>query len=69
MATYHAEPNRASPPTHTWFSVSTPSVFREYKLPECESDWSRADKRKFSELESLAERHGAHVHRSTYRLS
>ena len=67
MSTYHAEPNRAEPSSHLWFSVETPSVFREHKLPASNTDWTRADERKFSELEALAERHGTHVHRSTYR--
>lgn len=51
-----------------YFSVSTPSVFREYKLPDLESEWTNADERKFSELEDLAERYETHIHRSTYRL-
>lgn len=67
MATFHSEPHRATPATHTWFCVETPSVFREYKLPVNETDWSRADERKFAELEELAERHGTHIQRNSYR--
>ena len=67
MPMYHSEPNRAEPNAYLWFSVETPSVFREYKLPACSSDWSRSDGRKLRELETLAERHGTHIHRSAYR--
>lgn len=67
MAQYHSEPNRAAPASHTFFSVSTPSVFREHKLPACNADWTRADQRKYRELEQLAEAHGAHIQRTSYR--
>jgi hypothetical protein len=67
MPSYHAEPNRSAPATHTWFSVETPSVFREYKLPASEADWTAFDHRKFGELEELAKRHATHIHRSEYR--
>jgi hypothetical protein len=66
MATFHAEPNRASPPTHIWFSVETPNVFAEHKLPACETNWSRAHRRKFQQLEKLAEAHGTYIRRSSY---
>ena len=65
--TSHAEPNRASPATHYWFSVETPSVFREIKLPTPREDWTRSERRAYSDLEALAERYGTHVHCSLYR--
>ena len=58
---YHSEPNRAEPSRWAWFSVETPSVFREYKLPACDLNWSRDDKRKHAELTKLAERHGTAI--------
>ena len=67
MAMFHSDPHRATSATHIWFCVVTPSVFREYKLPACSRDWSRADKRRFAELEHLAEVHGTHIERHSYR--
>lgn len=67
MSMYHSEPNRAEPNRHTWFSVETPSVFREHKLPACETAWSATDKKKHRELVALAERHGTYVHTCGYR--
>jgi hypothetical protein len=67
MPMYHAEPNRAEPSRWTWFSVETPSVFKEHKLPASEADWSKGDRRDFRELEALADRHATHIRRSEYR--
>jgi hypothetical protein len=67
MPMYHAEPNRSEPASYCWYSVSTPSVFREYKLPVCDSRATRSEKRKFAELHDLAEQHGTRVHASPYR--
>ncbi len=67
MTMYHAEPNRAEPSKWLWFSVETPSVFQEAKLPACEADWAPNHQRTFATLEAIAERHGTHIHRSTYR--
>jgi hypothetical protein len=53
---HHSEPNRAEPARWTWFSVETPSVFKEYKLPASEADWERTHKQCYRELETLAER-------------
>jgi hypothetical protein len=64
---YHSEPNRASPLSHSWFSVETPSVFKEYKLPACNADWSRADKRNHEHLEDLAKAHRTSVRVTSYR--
>jgi hypothetical protein len=52
---------------HIWFFVETPAISREHKLPADESDWTRADKRKFREIVYLAEDHGTHVQNSAYR--
>ena len=67
MAMFHSDPHRATPATHSWYSVETPSVFREYALPACSSDWSRADQRRLAELEHLAEVHGTYIQRHSYR--
>jgi hypothetical protein len=67
MPMYHAEPNRSEPNRWMWFSVETPSVFKEHKLPASSADWSTADQRKFRELETLAENYSTHIHRSGYR--
>jgi hypothetical protein len=63
---YHSEPNRAEPARWIWFSVETPSTFREYKLPSSEAEWSWDDRRNYRELETLAERCGKPVHRSAH---
>lgn len=67
MTMIHSEPNRATPATHLWFAVETPNIFREHKLRACSADWSRAEQRKFAELERLAEAHGTYVQRNSYR--
>lgn len=67
MAMYHSEPNRSEPASHLWFSVSTPGVFREYRLPACNTAWSKADWSRFRELELLAESHRTVIHRCGYR--
>ena len=67
MPMYHAEPNRAAPNRWTWFSVETPSVFKERKLPASEADWSKDDRRNYHELEALADRYATYIRRSEYR--
>lgn len=67
MPMYHGEPNRSEPASHMWFSVETPNVFKEYKLPASNTDWTKADWRKFNELKAMAENHGTHVHCTAYR--
>jgi hypothetical protein len=67
MAMFHSEPNRATPLRHIWFSVETPQVFREYKLPADNAQWTKADEQKIAELEHLAERHRTYIHRSDFR--
>ena len=64
---FSSEPNRSKPAHYAWFSVSTPGVFKEHRLPGCEGDWSAADRRKYRELEAIAERHRTHVVHSTWR--
>ena len=53
--------------THHWFSVSSPSVFKEYKLPSDPAKWTTRDKGKFNTLKALAEIHGAAINRNSYR--
>ena len=67
MPMFHSEPNRSAPASHTWFSVETPSVFKEYKLPASEADWTKADSAHFRELETLADNYDTHIRRSEYR--
>jgi hypothetical protein len=67
MPMYHAEPNRSEPNRWMWFSVETPSVFKEYRLPASSADWSAADQRKFIALSVIADEHATYVHRSGYR--
>ena len=61
---YHT---RSEPARHLWFSVETPSVFKEIKLPACNADWTKSQWTQFNKLEALAEAHGTHIQRSTYR--
>jgi hypothetical protein len=63
---HHSEPNHAEPARWTWFSVETPSVFKEYKLPASEADWEPTHEQCYRELETLAERYGKPIHRSGY---
>jgi hypothetical protein len=67
MAFFACQPNKVSPPTHIWFCVETPAAFREYKLPANNATWTRADRRKFRELQRLAEDHGTYIQRNGYR--
>ena len=67
MSTFHAEPNRASPATHIWFSVETPSVFKEYRLPASNEDWNAVQWHQFHFLEEMAEKYETHIHRTSYR--
>jgi len=56
---------------HLWYSVQTPSVFREYELPAvdttCFWDQSPEELSKMDELETLAQALGTHVLCSQYR--
>lgn len=51
-----------------YFSVNTPSFFREHLLPVNAERDTRAERKKRNALESAAERHGTYVRRSQYRL-
>lgn len=67
MSQFHGEPNRASPATHIWFSVETPGVFKEYRLPACNEDWTAIEWHQFHFLEELADKHGTGIRRTSYR--
>jgi hypothetical protein len=49
-----------------WYSVETPQVFKEIKLPNDASSWSDENWATFWELEHLAERHGTYMQRSSF---
>lgn len=49
-----------------YYSVCTPSVFREYRLPHCEEDMNKNHKRKLRQLERIAEQYGTHVEYTWY---
>ena len=50
-----------------WFSVETPQVFAEYKLPADEKRWSRTQGSQYLRLVDLADAHGTHIKRTAYR--
>ena len=50
-----------------WFSVETPSVFREHLLPADIAKWTKKDRRLYRGLQALAERHGTPIRSSHYR--
>jgi hypothetical protein len=54
-------------PDQRWYSVETPSIFREVPLPAEPDDWSDKDKRAYAQLETEAEKHGTSVRASPYR--
>jgi len=64
---YRDNPHHSPPNIYMWFCIETPSVFREHKLPADNSTWTRADKRKYAELERLAEQHGTYVQCNSYQ--
>lgn len=47
-----------------WYSVETPSVFREYRLPE---NMTQEHYRQYAELQQLAELHQAPITCTSYR--
>lgn len=68
MPAYAATYGRQSAPNaYAWYSVETPSVFREIKLPACDADWTTTQRRQHEKLTDLAERHGTHVRYSQHR--
>ena len=50
-----------------WFSVETPSVFREYELPIKAAEFSAADRQNYNELAKLADRFQTHIKQTSYR--
>lgn len=68
MATFAATYSTTSTPnTFRWYSVETPSVFREYKLPESDAHMTRTEKCQYRELQRLAEQHGTSIRAHDYR--
>lgn len=66
--TYAATYDRQSAPaSHAWYSVETPQVFREIKLPVLDRHMTAAQKRQYRNLLALAEQHGTHVRESQFR--
>lgn len=51
-----------------FYSVSTPSFFREIELPADFDRWTSAEMKRFRRLEDAAERHGTYVNVTNYRL-
>lgn len=56
----YAKPGRA------FFSVSTPSVFKEFELPIDDDAMTTADQKKWERLNLLTQRHGTCVDRCSY---
>lgn len=50
-----------------FFSVETPSIFREIELPEDQATWSEDDESNYDELQQLAQAHGTAVIGTPYR--
>lgn len=67
MAMFHDNPNRAVPNSWMWYSVSTPSIFREFKLPVADEHMTSTHRKQYRELQALAAAHGTHIHESGYR--
>jgi hypothetical protein len=59
--------HRTAPNSWLWYSVDTPSVFREYKLPTDDTIMTRTHKRQYRELQELAEIHGCRINALPYR--
>lgn len=53
---------------YRFYSVRTPQIFKEFRLPADEQDWTPGERRKFEHLEDLAERHGACIEINSYRI-
>lgn len=68
MPMYHDNPRRAEPASWQWYSVSTPSVFCEFKLPVDDAIMTRTHRRQYAKLQRLAEQHGTRIQASSYRL-
>jgi hypothetical protein len=47
----------------TWFSVKTPTMYRELELPERSLEWTDEQVRALRQLVELAERHHTQVRR------
>lgn len=65
--TGHPSYQPTAPNRWAWYSVETPSVFQEIKLPAAEEDFTAAQSRQYKRLEALAEQHGTNVRYSQYR--
>jgi hypothetical protein len=52
---------------YLFYSVETPSFFREVELPEKAEDMTTAQERKLRSLQKDAEKYGTHVRTSTYQ--
>lgn len=66
MPMYSSSPRTSEPNRFAWFSVETPAVFREYRLP-LHGYETRTEKRQRKELEAIAEVHGTSVKVHGYR--
>jgi hypothetical protein len=64
---YSAEPNRCFPESWQWYCVSTPAVFREYKLPVNDKIMTKEHRKQYKELLHLSEVHGAPITCSNFR--
>ena len=52
---------------YRFYAVETPSLFREYELPENDEDADEEERRKFTELEDLASQFRTVVTHASYR--
>lgn len=50
-----------------FYSVCTPSVFREIELPEDDQSWDSDQEQQFEQLEALAMQHGTYVETTSYQ--
>lgn len=50
-----------------WYSVETPSVFSEIKLPANDGDMTRRHWQQYRRLQRLAQDYGTHIVQSSHR--
>jgi len=64
----YANSNRAAfPASWLWYSVETPSVFREFKLPVDDGHMTSTHKKQLRVLKNLAEIHSTSIKSSAFR--
>ena len=68
MSSYASDYGRRSEPAaFRWYSICTPGVFLEYRLPVSDARMTRKHRRQYRELLDLSERHGCVIVALDYR--